>query len=137
MDGQHAAGSGRAPYPGALRGCGQRPGAARAAGATQAEADASVQKGLTVTVRLGEVDTIEYHRDRGMAITVYFGQSKGSASTADLRADAVRETVAKACTLHATRRPMNAVGSPMRANLQVWCRIWIWIIRGGSSRTRR
>ena len=71
---------------------------ARAAGATQAEADASVQKGLTVTVRLGEVDTIEYHRDRGMAITVYFGQSKGSASTADLRADAVRETVAKACT---------------------------------------
>ena len=71
---------------------------ARAAGASQAEADASVQKGLTVTVRLGEVDTIEYHRDRGMAITVYFGQSKGSASTADLRADAVRETVAKACT---------------------------------------
>ena len=59
----------------------------RAAGASQAEADASLQRGLTVTVRLGEVDTIEYHRDRGLSVTVYFGKAKGSASTADLRAD--------------------------------------------------
>ena len=57
----------------------------RATGASQAEADASLQRGLTVTVRLGEVDTIEYHRDRGLSVTVYFGKSKGSASTADLR----------------------------------------------------
>lgn len=72
---------------------------ARAAGASAADADASMQKGLTVTVRMGEVDTIEYHRDRGMAVTVYFGQSKGSASTADLRPEAVRQTVTKACTI--------------------------------------
>jgi PmbA protein len=72
---------------------------ARAAGATQADADASVQKGLSVTVRLGNVDTIEYHRDRGMAVTVYFGQRKGSASTADLRPAAVASTVAKACAI--------------------------------------
>ena len=72
---------------------------AAAAGATQAEADASLQRGLTVTVRLGEVDTIEYHRDRGMAITVYFGHRKGSASTADLRPEAVRASVQKACTI--------------------------------------
>jgi PmbA protein len=72
---------------------------ARAAGASQADADASVQKGLTVTVRLGEVDTIEYHRDRGMAVTVYFGHRKGTASTADLRPEAVATTVAKACAI--------------------------------------
>jgi len=72
---------------------------ARAAGASQAEADASLQRGLTVTVRLGEVETIEYHRDRGLAITLYFGQSKGSASTADLRPAAVRESVQKAATI--------------------------------------
>ena len=72
---------------------------ARAAGASAADADASIQKGLTVTVRMGEVDTIEYHRDRGMAVTVYFGQRKGSASTADLRPAAVTQTVAKACTI--------------------------------------
>jgi PmbA protein len=72
---------------------------ARAAGASAADADASMQKGLSVTVRMGEVETIEYHRDRGMAVTVYFGQSKGSASTADLRAEAVQQTVAKACAI--------------------------------------
>ena len=77
--------------------------AARAAGATQAEADASLQRGLTATVRMGEVDTIEYHRDRGLAVTVYFGQRKGSASTADLAPAAVRETVAKAAAIEIGR----------------------------------
>jgi PmbA protein len=72
---------------------------ARTLGATAAEADVSLQKGLTATVRLGEVDTVEYQRDRGLAVTVYFGHSKGSASTADLRPEAVRETVVKACEI--------------------------------------
>jgi PmbA protein len=68
-------------------------------GATQCEADASLSRGLSVTVRLGEVETIEYQRDRGLAVTVYFGQRKGSASTADLSRAAVRDTVAKACAI--------------------------------------
>jgi PmbA protein len=72
---------------------------ARSLGATQAEADVSLQKGLTTTVRLGEVETVEYQRDRGMGITVYFGQRKGSASTADLSMKAVAETVEKACDI--------------------------------------
>lgn len=72
---------------------------AQSAGASQAEADASLQRGLTVTVRLGEVDTIEYHRDRGLSVTVYFGKAKGSASTADLRPSAVRDTVLKASAI--------------------------------------
>ncbi len=72
---------------------------ARTAGASAADADASIQKGLTATVRMGGVDTIEYHRDRGMAVTVYFGHRKGSASTADLRPAAVSLTVAKACAI--------------------------------------
>jgi PmbA protein len=72
---------------------------ARARGASQAEADASLQRGLTATVRLGEVDTIEYHRDRGLSLTVYYGKAKGSASTADLRPAAVREIVLKASAI--------------------------------------
>ena len=68
-------------------------------GATQAAADASINQGLGVTVRLGEVETVEYQRDRGLGVTVYFGQRKGSASTADLGMQAVRETVEKACTI--------------------------------------
>lgn len=72
---------------------------AQASGASQCEADASLQRGLTATVRLGEVDTVEYQRDRGLGVTVYFGKRKGSASTADLSAQAVRATVEKACAI--------------------------------------
>jgi len=72
---------------------------ARRQGASQCEADASVSQGLSVSVRLREVDTIEYQRDRGLGVTVYFGKRKGAASTADLGAAAVRETVAKACAI--------------------------------------
>ena len=71
----------------------------RRQGASQSEADASVSRGLSVTVRLGEVDTVEYQRDRGLAVTVYFGKRKGSASTADLGRAAVLETVGKACAI--------------------------------------
>jgi PmbA protein len=72
---------------------------ARRQGATQAEADVSLQRGLTATVRLGEVDTVEYQRDRGLGVTVYLGKRKGSASTADLGAEAVKATVLKACAI--------------------------------------
>lgn len=72
---------------------------AKRQGASQCEADANVAQGLAVSVRLGEVDTIEYQRDRGLGITVYFGKRKGSASTADLSRQAVRQTVEKACAI--------------------------------------
>ena len=72
---------------------------ARSRGATQAEAAVSQDTGLSVGVRLGEVETLEHQRDRSMGITVYFGQRKGSASTADFSPEAVRATVAKACSI--------------------------------------
>jgi PmbA protein len=72
---------------------------ARARGATQAEAAVSQDTGLSVGVRLGEVETLEHQRDRSLGLTVYFGQRKGSASTADFSMDAVRATVAKACSI--------------------------------------
>jgi PmbA protein len=72
---------------------------ARARGASQAEAAVSQDTGLSVGVRLGEVETLEHQRDRSMGITVYFGQRKGSASTADFSAEAVDATVAKACSI--------------------------------------
>ena len=72
---------------------------AKRGGATQAAAAASVDTGLSVSCRLGEVETVEYQRDRGLGVTVYFGNRKGSASTADLSLDRVKETVAKACSI--------------------------------------
>ncbi len=72
---------------------------ARQLGASQAEAGASYGEGLSVTVRQRDVETLEYHRDQGLDVTVYFGHRKGSASTTDMRDAAIDETVAKACSL--------------------------------------
>jgi PmbA protein len=72
---------------------------ARAAGASQAEVSASIDTGLSVNVRLGEVETVEHTRDRGFGLTVYFGQRKGSASTADLNADSIQATLDQACAI--------------------------------------
>ncbi|MBT3048445.1 MAG: metalloprotease PmbA [Candidatus Thiodiazotropha sp.] len=70
---------------------------ARRQGATAAEAAVSSNAGLTLTVRLGETETIEHTRDNGLGVTVYFGHRKGSASTSDLSPQAIRETVEAAC----------------------------------------
>jgi PmbA protein len=72
---------------------------ARSGGATAAEAAVGVSTGLSVTVRLGEVESLEYQRDRSLGVTVYSGHRKGSASTANLTPAAIEETVAKALSI--------------------------------------
>jgi len=73
--------------------------AARAAGATAAETEVSQAVGQSVTVRKGEVETISYNRDKGVGVTVYVGQRRGHASTADFSDEAVRAAVNKAATI--------------------------------------
>jgi PmbA protein len=48
---------------------------------------------------MGAVETVESTHDRGIGVTVYFGQRKGSASTADLREDSLDATVEQACAI--------------------------------------
>jgi PmbA protein len=67
-------------------------------GVDQAEVAASSDTGISVTARLGDVENLEYTNDRGLGITVYRDSRKGSASTSDVRPEAVREAVSKACT---------------------------------------
>jgi len=71
----------------------------RKRGASQAEVGLNEDRGLNVSVRLGEVETIEYTRDRGLSLTVYFGQRKGSASTADLDPASIETTIDQACAI--------------------------------------
>lgn len=70
---------------------------AKAQGATAAEASVGVETGLSVSVRMGDVETLEYHHDKGLGVTIYIGNSKGSANTSDLSADAIRAAVRAAC----------------------------------------
>jgi PmbA protein len=72
---------------------------ARRHGADQAEVGVSYEEGLSVTVRMGELESVERQRDRGLAITVYRDKRKGSASTTDFSATSVEDTVRKAISI--------------------------------------
>src|SRR5690606_16902061 len=68
-------------------------GHAKTVGASDAVAEVSESKGLVVSVRAGDIETIEQTRDRSLDVTVYAGQSRGSASTSDFSEEALRQTV--------------------------------------------
>jgi PmbA protein len=68
-------------------------------GADEVDLGVSVDAGLSVSVRLGEVESIEHTRDRGLSLTVFFGKRKGSASTADLNPDSIEKTIEHACAI--------------------------------------
>ncbi len=72
---------------------------AKAKGATACEVDVSEGFGQSVTVRCGEVETIEYNRDKGIGVTIYAGQRKGYASTSDFSPQALKDTVEAALNI--------------------------------------
>ncbi len=86
------------------------------AGASSAEVGLSVDRGIDVTVRLGEVETLVHTRDRGVSVTVYFGQRKGAANTADLAPASIEATIAHACAIarHTEADPCAGLADPAR-----------------------
>lgn len=90
--------------------------AARRRGASAAEAAVHAGRGLSVTVRLGELETVEHTRDRSLGVTVYFGQRSGSASSNDFSAPAVAATVEAACAIarHTAEDPCSGLADPER-----------------------
>ena len=78
---------------------------ARRQGATASEVSASVEAGLSVNVRMGALETVEFNQDRGFGITVYVGDRKGSASTSDSRPEAIAETVRAALNIARYTQP--------------------------------
>ena len=72
---------------------------ARSQGATAAEVSANQDVGLSVAVRQGEVETVEFNQDRGFGITVFLDGRKGSASTSDASERAIADTVRAALNI--------------------------------------
>ncbi|PMR76858.1 metalloprotease PmbA [Billgrantia endophytica] len=72
---------------------------ARRLGADACEVGASVDQGVGVSVREGDVETVELSRDQGIAVTVYVGARKGSASSTDAGEDSIRAVVEKALAI--------------------------------------
>jgi PmbA protein len=85
---------------------------ARARGATDAEVEVSGAVGQSVSVRHGEVETVEYTRDKGASVTVYFGRRRGNASTSDLGEDSLARTVDAACAIARHTADDEAAGLP-------------------------
>lgn len=61
----------------------------------------SAGNGLSIGVRRGEVETLEYHRDKSLGVTVFQGGRKGSATTTDFSPAAIAETVEAAMRIAA------------------------------------
>ena len=72
---------------------------AKKRGASACETDVSEGFGQSATVRKGEVDTIEYNRDKGIGVTVYLGQQRGHASSSDFSKAALKATVDAAVSI--------------------------------------
>ncbi|WP_280546656.1 MULTISPECIES: metalloprotease PmbA [unclassified Halomonas] len=89
---------------------------ARRLGADACEVGASVDQGVGVSVREGEVETVELSRDQGIAVTVYVGQRKGSASSSDAGEASVRAVVEKALAIarHTGEDPASGLAEARR-----------------------
>lgn len=81
-------------------------------GATAAEAGLNADNGLSATARLGEVETLEYHCDQNLGITVYIGKKKGSASTNDFSENSIKQTVKAACSIAGFSNDDDCAGLP-------------------------
>ncbi len=66
---------------------------AKQIGASDAAAEVSEGSGLSVSVRKGEIETVERNRDKSLGVTVYLGQRRGNASTSDFSRAALEQTV--------------------------------------------
>ena len=91
--------------------------AARRMGASDAEVEVSAAIGQSVTVRRGEVETVEYNRDKGVGITVFFGNRRGNASTTDISPESVDRAVQAACAIARHTAEDSAAGLPDEARL--------------------
>ena len=65
----------------------------KAKGADQVEMMAKNDKGFSVTARLGDVETVEHHNQRSIAVTVYCGKAKGSARTNDISPQSIHKAM--------------------------------------------
>ena len=68
-------------------------------GADQAEVSLHSSNGVSVSVRLGEIETVEYDRDSSLVVSVYFKHHVGSAGTGDLGVSSVEDAVRAACSI--------------------------------------
>jgi PmbA protein len=95
--------------------------AAKRAGASACESEVSEGRGLSVTVRKDEPETIEHNLDKGIGITVYFGERpnarRGHASTSDFSPAALTSAVEAAAAIARKTAVDDCAGPPAAEEL--------------------
>lgn len=86
-------------------------------GASDAAVEASEGAGLSVSVRLGEIENVERNRDKSLGVTVYIGQRRGNASTSDFSRAALERTVQAAYDIARFTAEDPAAGLPEAEDL--------------------
>ena len=89
----------------------------RQLGASDAAAEVSEGAGLSVSVRKGEIETVERNRDKSLGVTVYIGQKRGNASTSDFSRTALEQTVRAAYDIARFTAEDPAAGLPDEQDL--------------------
>ena len=74
-------------------------------GADQCEVAASASLGLDIQARLGLAEKLEMTRDQSVSVTVFVGESRGSATTTDLSDEALKSTLEAALSIAKVTAP--------------------------------
>lgn len=72
---------------------------AKKKGATQVEVEASLSEGVSIEVRNGDIDKLEFNKDKGIGITVYLGKASASVSSSDTTRTSLESTIDHAIAL--------------------------------------
>lgn len=91
---------------------------AKALGADCASAEVSHDKGLSVTVRMGEVDAVEHTEERVLTLSVWIGKRRGCASTSDFSERSLEAAVRAAVDIARVAAEDPAGGLPDVRDLQ-------------------
>jgi PmbA protein len=86
------------------------------AGATDAESVVSEGDEFSVSVRMGEVETLQESGSRGMGLRVFVGRRSASASTSDLTPDGIAQLVSGAMALAKVTEEDASAGLPEDAD---------------------
>jgi PmbA protein len=96
---------------------------AREKGASDAVVEISEGGGLAVSVRKGEIETIEQNKDKGIGVTVYLGEERhfrrGNASTSDFSERSLRDTVEAAYNIARFTAEDDCAGPPDADTLEM------------------
>ena len=72
---------------------------AKRKGATDVEVEASLSDGVSIEVRKGDIDKLEFNRDKGIGISVYLGKASASVSSSDTNIKSLESTIDHAIAL--------------------------------------